>query len=574
MYIARFVSCLTAAAALWAGPQEPGIRVEASWPTLPDAAALVSLKSPVIPIDLRNNESFEVRLSVEAVYDRDGQSVATAPLRVILGPREQKRLVLNIPVGSLNLADLQYSGRMLVQIAATSEGRRLPDSLTMPPLYFHSGKEAILVYRKHSLQEMYAGGNFRQFPINTSYGSAEAARALLQARVPGARVEIARVGAGRTVPGPTFGVQGIRFCFAMPGSAYVDSSRGEDLGTMGDTIPMRRNWVALSQGGNPLFSGFLDAQGCTPSLPAAPNAATLLAWSPIYLHSGHNIRGFLSDLNLGAQWPATMPLFFINFNSGNTASVTVLADEDEYAQTIFAAATQGIERYPGGHTDALYEWQIREQGDNTGTGTTYAPEGHPRVNVKYSLAALNKFTIVHEYGHAVLIGKLNPPLSESDLDYTVTEDEANQHSINSKEWQLAAAIEGFGHFVSGVAWNDVYPNADGIFYSFATHDLDTFGKYFENNWNPATYPGQGVELDWAQFFWNYYTDVPAIAGVPFPTQSTLLAIWLGAHPWPVNEGFFETFSGSASALLGAMLPPAIPGHLWFTTVAGQAGVDH
>jgi hypothetical protein len=54
----------------------------------------------------------------------------------------------------------------------------------------------------------------------------------------------------------------------------------------------------------------------------------------------------------------------------------------------------------------------------------------------------------------------------------------------------------------------------------------------------------------------------------------LLAIWLGAHPWPVNEGFFEAFSGSASALLGAMLPPAIPGHLWFTTVAGQAGVDH
>ena len=556
---------------LLAGPK-PSLQFQASWSGLPDPGSVLTLRNSALSIDLESRERSDLRLLLDPRIYRDGALISLAPITMTLRAFETRKISLALPLDSLNLDSLQYSGKLVVHVKAFSTVSPVTDSITMPPLFFHQDQATLLIYRQQALRDRFLYGNFRKLPLNTTYAALEAGRALLQANIPRVHPVIARVAAAGTLPGPTFGVEGIRFCLAMPGIAYVDSSRGEDLGTFSLTVPMARNWVAVNQAGNPLFSGFLDAAGCTPSLPAAAhNLATTMAYSPIYLHTGSNIRGFLSDLNLGESWPSTMPLFFLNFNSGNAATVNVLADSSEYAQTIFAAATQGLERYPGGHTNALYEWQIREQGDNSGTLTDYAPEGHPRVNIKYSLSALQKFTVVHEYGHAVLVGKLNPPLSPADLDYSVTANEANQHAVQSKEWQLAAAIEGFAHFVSGVAWNDVYPNADGIFYSDAVYDLDVCGQFFENNWNAADFPGQGVEVDWAQFFWNYYTDVPLLAGVSSPTQTNLLSFWLAAHPWPKNEGFFAAFS----AAVGALLPP-LPAlhHAWFLTVAGQAGIDH
>jgi hypothetical protein len=405
-----------------------------------------------------------------------------------------------------------------------------------------------------------------------------ARRALAQANLHNVEPVAARVTRSRVGPGSTaFAADLRRFCLAMPGWPYLDSTYGEDFGTAAQNIPLARAWVAVAQSGNSLYSGFLDAAGCTPSLAAAPNIPTLMVFSPLYLHTGSNTRGFVSDLNLGNDWPATMPLFFFIFEPPAAQTVLVEADTSEQTQTIFAAAVQGMERFTAGLTNALYEWSLREEGDTAGTLTGYAPEGHPRISIKYSNASRSKFTITHEYGHAVLIGKLNPQITPADIDYTVEEDETlSQHTVLSKEWQLTAAIEGFAHFVSAVAWNDVTANGDAVFVDDQVYPLGSFSKYFESNYNEAGYPGQGVELDWAQFFWNYHTDTPAFPGVSPPSQSMLLSIFLASYPWPKNEGFFAQFSAGAAAILPMNPPPHPPmsSFQWLLVLAGQAGIIH
>jgi hypothetical protein len=571
----RFLYSLTVICMpLFGGPEMAGPRVTGRWLQLPQAnsVAVLSVTAPVLQAVLTNEERVGVRVRLDGYVALDGARVALPVRTVDLGAGETKQIAVTLPVGLAELNALRYSGRVLMQVRTV----RGSAATTMAAVFFSPQQGALAVYRSGALRTLYGAGNFRGLPLDTARAVQEAQQAAVRAQIPVGPPTVARVTRARTLTGPVYGGGGRRFCLGMGGESYEDSSVGEDRGLNGQAIAMSRGWVTVSQLGNPLFTGFLDAAGCTPQLGgAAANTASVMAFSPIYLDSGSNRRGFVSDLNLGTSWPSTMPLYLLAFDSGNAATVTVLGDGTEYPQTVFAAATQGLERFPGGLRDAVFEWQIRAEGDNSGTATNYAPEGHTKVSIKYSAAAIRKFTIVHEYGHAVLMSKLNPQLGPGDLDYSVEGMEAQQHTVTSKEWQLAAAVEGFAHFVAAVAWNDVAANADGVFYiAEELYDISVFDRVFETNFDAASEPGQGVELDWAQFFWNYYTDTPA----PFtPSQGTLVNIWLASYPWPIHEGFFGDFSGAAAVVLPTTLPPAVPAgvaHTWFLTNAALAGIIH
>jgi hypothetical protein len=571
------IGCMFGLMPLEASVMRGEMKLGASWNDLRYADTVLTLTTPAVLLRIANNEAVDVTATVTwRLNDRPAGG------QLIVGLRPLEVRVVSVPVSlSLLAAESQrFSGRLVAEISATTASSRLATSIALPPLYFHADRGNMLVYAGQVLRSRFAGGNFRNEAIDTATPALQLRRALLDARAPALEPIVARVGVARTMSNlvtPPSGGGGRRFCLAMPGWPYVESSNGEDLGTAGQTIPLVRAWVSLSQAGNPLFSGFLDTSGCTPYVAAAANAPTLLVLSPLYFNGTRNLRGFVSDLNLGQNWPQSMPLFFLNFESDNAATTNVLADTSDYVQTIFAAAVQGLERFPGGITNATYEWQLRVSGDNSGTGTDYAPEGHPRVHIKFSQSAREKFTVVHEYGHAVLMSKLNPHIGGNDLDYSVTDDEAEQHTLNSKEWQLAAAIEGFAHFVAAVAWNDVSAAPGAYFVDGTTaYDLSVFDKYFETNWNAANYAGQGVERDWAQFFWNYHTDAPTLPGVFSPDQATLVAVWQAAYTWPKHEGFFADLAAAAAAVLpAAPLPfPANSPYQWFVAVASQAGIVH
>jgi hypothetical protein len=318
---------------------------------------------------------------------------------------------------------------------------------------------------------------------------------------------------------------------------------------------MSRAWVALAQASGPIFSGMLDKYGCTPYVPAQRDAPTLMAFSPIYFDVAANVRGFVSDLNVGDSWPASMPLFFFLFQAADAPITLVAADASEPTQTIYAAASQAIERASFGQENALYEWQLRLLGDNNGTSTAYAPEGHPRISVKNTTTVRSKFTLAHEFGHAVLMAKLNPAIEPSDLDYSAEAGQSEQHSFGSKEWQLAAAIEGFGHFAAALTWNQAVADAGAIYVIGSDINpllnqpaiyMDQFDRIFETSaqWNDADWPGQGVEDDWAQFFWNYHTDVPGMP-VPSPSLEIIRGIWM-CKPTATGTGPRTTVSSPTS----------------------------
>jgi hypothetical protein len=182
-----------------------------------------------------------------------------------------------------------------------------------------------------------------------------------------------------------------------------------------------------------------------------------------------------------------------------------------------------------------------------------------------------------------MIAQLNPPLQASDLDYSVSEAD-QQHTMTSKEWQLAAAVEGFAHYVAASVWNEVATNADAYYvdggyinpYANDVYALNAFDQVFESNYSPAQYPDQGVEKDWAQFFWNYQTDSP-IPGVLPVTQAQIVQMWKLSHPWPVQQGFFADFTTGATAVVWGQVQGGFPPELsvqWFLMQATAAGIAH
>lgn len=590
------VAAQSGAAAVSGPTHTPEVQFRAAWDGV-QPETLLHPSALQLPIRLENKEAREVVVRLDVRTDQDGTLTQHSLPEVAL-PASGQRTV-RVPLQLPGVTNLQFSGKLIVEASARLAGARGETTLTLPHLYYHPTDAGVRFYGEDALRSKYGAGNFRGVSLDLQAAVREFGRAAIDARLPsGTEPAIARVSRANTFGnpnGPTHGA-GRRFCMVMPGEAFNDSSNrvwigptggaaskdyGEDYGRAGQFIPMTRVWVSVAQAGAPLYSGFMDAAGCTPELTAAPNFPTLIAFSPLYLHTARNIRGFVSDANLGTG-PASMPLFFLWFMSGNTPTTNVVANSSEYAQTIYAAAAQGMERFHGGSENVLYEWRLRVQGDNAGTATTYAAEGHPRIMVKYSTAAQSKFTLLHEYGHAILAARANPPLSPSDVDYTVEPGEAEwTHTMTSKEWQLIGALEGFAHMVAAVAWNNTAAGSDGVYVDGsnvnpnlnAAWDLNTFGQYFLANYNPAAYPGQGVELDWAQFFWNYYTDTPWLPGVPPPSQSALVSIFMAAQPWPVNGGFFDAFSSAAAGVLPGTMPiPGPQAQQWFTMMAAFAGI--
>jgi len=578
---------------------DPAPALGASWLGLEKADAVLRLAAPRLSLEVTNKSERELTLALNVRLSADDtrQEFQVAGGAVPAGGA--KVIMVELPAEALRLAGLRYAGRIdATLVAAGAEGRGV-GAAEAPSVFYHPEGRELLVYRARALRGRFGAGNFRGEQLPDAGGADGVKRELALAEIRGVEPALARVQKVHVVAGEQTGQtqQGQRrFCLFMNSDAFNDSSNreyvwpngtvsktdyGEDYGRDGLALPLARGWVTVSQLGAPVYTGHLDGNGCTPYVPAAANLPATAAFFPLYKSGGGtNIQGYVSDLNLGDEWPESMPYFLFQLPPTPWAVTWAFADPEEKSLTIYTAAAAAMERFRGGHQNMTYGFRLGAEGNNGGTGTKYAPEGHPLVHVKYSTAAKSKFTIAHEYGHAVLMAKLNPQLAQSDLDYTVEEGEANQHTLTSKEWQLTAAVEGFAHFVSAVVWNEVGPGADAVIvdgsaplpYDNDEWRLDTFDRVFENNYNPASYPGQGVEMDWAQFFWKYYTD-------PFfpPSQQTLMAFWLGSYEWPKHEGFFADYYGAAFPILTAQTPGYLPpGSLTqrFLIWAQAAGIIH
>lgn len=561
---------------------DEGFKIEAAWVNLENKDDAVEIADPRLKVKLANFESEPLKIIPRLSIVTNGKSTTLPLSSQFVGSNRDINFSISIPPKLLQLDKLKFSGRLLLSLdtrLANGSSKTSPldfdrTSLSLPRLYFHPQGQNIKIYREDVLRKLYRAGNFQGLYLDTPDPRADFRKALAQTDLSRVEPILSNIHQSSTLPGTgifddviTSGLS--RFCLAINGVAFVDSDFEEDFGKPGEMVPLSRGWVTLGQQGDPLYTGFLDTNGCSPAVAANREQEVSVAFFPLYLNIGPNIRGFVSDLNLGPEQPGgSMPweLFFIEPEADDT---TVIEVDDEYMYTIFAAAANSMERARGGLTNVLYEFRLREEGDNTGTATNYAAEGHPQVGIKFSPAAEKKFTISHEYGHALHIAKLNPPFTPNDLDYTVETNGSDQgHTINSKEWQLTAAFEGFAHFVAGLVWNDAVPD-EGAVYGRGSEviELDDFDRVFETNFNPAQFPNQGIERDWAQFFWNYRTDEPEASNgnTSPPTLPMILETWLDSYQWPVNGDFLTHFRNNG-----------VPGGNLqrFDAIAESAGVDH
>jgi hypothetical protein len=567
--------------------------IEATWSQLKAPDATVRVETPGLALELRNLQRYAVAAGLDIRVARNGRTVTRrVALRPFVG-YERRAVQLDFTPAELGLATLQFSGAIYVAVAVDDvRGRPLPHA-ELFPIYYHPDGGTLLFYRRRALVQHFGGGDFRG-GIATG-GIVTAARLALQDAGLQVEPKLSRVSSAVTTFDTRSDASGRkRYCLVISSDTFYDSSGrvwtsptgvprsenyGEDYGINGYPLPMSRAYAILSQGGNQLWVGHLDQFGCTPYVLAASNTSTSISYVPYYStkHSslGVNIQMFTTDATIDAAVP--VPLFQMVVPPTHSPLVVSWMDEDEYAHSIFAAAAAGLERYPGGHTSVTYEFRLGEEGDNSGTYTDYSPFGWPIIYVKHSTAAKSKFTLGHEYGHAIVMAYLSPPLTPDDIDYSVEAGEANQHTWTSKEWQLVAAFEGWAHFVSGAIWNDVGTDADCkvvVGSNINPHyqaivDLNRFDRVFENAYGPA-YLDQGVEQDWAQFFWNYRTD--ALSPIGTPTDAQLVNLWAMTYPWPKYSGFFSHLA--AAVPVAIPLPAPLIAQPRFVTFGTLAGIAH
>lgn len=180
----------------------------------------------------------------------------------------------------------------------------------------------------------------------------------------------------------------------------------------------------------------------------------------------------------------------------------------------------------------------------------------------------HKSVIAHEVGHVVSF-KANMhaqviPAYMSPNDALCTDAGGiGSHRINSKEYQLAAAYEGFADFYSYAVFNEI-GEADCRRESAFTYDFDGDGsgsrQYscygapnptddplidsddYLGDYCDGTDVLRGVELDWSRFFWEVVHDGVVDFG-------TLLAIW----------DFADLHSAYSTVLPFPPPPPPLPG---------------
>lgn len=138
-----------------------------------------------------------------------------------------------------------------------------------------------------------------------------------------------------------------------------------------------------------------------------------------------------------------------------------------------------------------------------------------------------KYIIVHEMGHALGIFKNGASTSFSysaTLDNCYT-DSGRSHEIVSKEYQSAAANEGWAHFYAAVIFNNDGASSCGFeYYKSVDFDLDSSnddrtiscegrpnpgigdGYDYLGDWCNGTLTNRGTEYDWLRFWWDFTTD--------------------------------------------------------------------
>lgn len=344
------------------------------------------------------------------------------------------------------------------------------------------------------------------------------------------------------------------FCLKYPDEEWYDASIrqdvdfGEDVGrNVGDwSVPYILTTIKNVTGGATVYSGWVASNGCSTSFSSTSDKFNVY-YSPYYYSSGNAFALNIFDCPGGAN--CTFPQYVIlNYNPpAASGSYNVILPGGSHVMTAYLSAAYVIIRFMGNiyNGDPAHFISLWHTGPGAGgiTGTQWHSGGYPLVQLG-STAARSKFTVAHEFGHALMMDRIQ---DWYEVDCSFGSGGQYNHTMNGQEYASCASTEGFAHFVAAATWNYTY-ETNGVYVIgnplvslTSVHDAEIGSNEILNHCVDCT--GYGVEHDWLRFLWDFRTN----AGTQ-PTSVQILDVYEGAHPWSTSVDHYAELEASASDL--------------------------
>ncbi len=263
----------------------------------------------------------------------------------------------------------------------------------------------------------------------------------------------------------------------------ADSSVGDDFVTSNALYPAKhaRARVVSTSGGGTIHDAYLPTTGCIQLNMDDNHTHTVALYSDAKVPSGPRIRAVTDRVYVNDHIVQTTG--YVPTGVGTTV---VIADASNTAQkwaNVMMAATHAITRHTSGWItnsgDYLFYVEDTDTDDDCGSGGDTCLQYYDKNGIFLSNPGVQidpvhndwesirrKYILVHELAHG-LDFKQNCDGSPIGCDATFTMKinyNANQdgcgpswnpsHAYNSKEFQSAAAVEGWAHFVAAFAFNN------------------------------------------------------------------------------------------------------------------------
>lgn len=331
----------------------------------------------------------------------------------------------------------------------------------------------------------------------------------------------------------------------------ADSGVGDDYFTSNSDRPARgaRVRVMRNDTGTDAYYDYTDWDGANPGCTSALTLDSTKTYR-VSVHSRALVNGNYINV-LDDDSMNNLYVYTAYANCAPTSSTTVTFDTSIADQWNIAAAAGW----------AMYRRAAGLSGENFDMYTETCPSGGGSCRsgnaIYLDSPADSKYVINHEFGHLVAYRKNGNAAASTSYAATLNNcytDNTRSHEAVSKEYQSAAANEGYGHYYAAVAFNQTDQTDCGFAYYKSTDwDLDTFtddiwvtcesgpitgvdGGDYVGDWCTGTLTNRGTEWDWLRFLWDLDTD----EGV---STTTIFDIYNTANPNSWNA----TGDGTGSA---------------------------
>lgn len=325
----------------------------------------------------------------------------------------------------------------------------------------------------------------------------------------------------------------VSFCLEFD-TTWADNGVGEDYWTTDTDRTARGVWLSVEENGTatekytPHYVD--DSTGCATVGLDSTRSYRVKAKSSAYV-SGVYLHAYDDDTS-----PASLyTVFYTAFVPSSSTTYDLDIPDTDNRNVLLSVATWAMSRGHGMSTPVTIDFYS--------TGGSSSGPHHDMGDVYYNTTSARKYIITHEIGHAIAFNVDEG--AEPNFSYDAAENYCDgdgaaedSHGQVSKEYQSAAAVEGWGDFYSAITWNTT---ADSDCF-YGRHYSSDFDLDFEDD-NSGTVdcegrpvatgiesyvsgrdwladlvaaadpmgcttpmPNRGVQYDWLRFFWDMTTD--------------------------------------------------------------------